>query len=158
MCSLISRFTTFLPKGQDINEWWLFFLWQISGVGGGCSGGVGGVQGEGWDVVRGVFWKAVTYPKHRIYAGNLMWPPSSFHSFWDLPRTLQGRPGTVSISFWDSFWDTTEDPEILPHVWAFSLSSSRFPDKLFLDMFLVKISHFVSQLSYAMCRKEDKSR
>ena len=91
-CWMISRFTTFLPKGQDIDEW---YLW----VGGGCSeGGLGVFRGRVWGVVRGVFWKwAVTYPKHRIYAENLMWPPSSFHSFWDLPWTLQGRP-------WDSFY------------------------------------------------------
>ena len=58
-----------------------WILWQIYGVGTGCSGGVLG----------GVFWKAVTYPKH-----CLMWPPSSFHSFWIYLGHFRGAPWTVS--------------------------------------------------------------
>ena len=91
-CWMISWFTTFLPKGQDIDEW---YLW----VGGGCSeGGLGVFRGRVWSVVRGVFWSGRSHTRNTVYMQEI-WcdPPSSFHSFWDLAWTLQGRP-------WDSFY------------------------------------------------------
>ena len=81
-------------------------------------GGVGGVQGEGLGCCQGCFLEAGGHIPETQYIcrksdGDR---PPVFTLFGIYLGHFRDAPGTVSISSWDSFWDTPVDPEILPHV------------------------------------------
>ena len=101
-----------VPSQRSGYRWMMavLFVANICGWVGGVQGGLGVFRGRIGGVVRGrrshtrntvcmqEIWcdRLPGFTLFGIYLGHF--------------RGAPGTPGTASISFWDSFWDTPEDP------------------------------------------------